>query len=82
MADLCTRSSAGSLNFDGGWNRKALIAFAVSGALSIGLALLGAFGLMFNMGDWGWLIGSSVGALVYVALNRSGSSSVVRSEMA
>ena len=64
------RSPKGSLHFDGGWNRKALFALAVSGALSIGLSLAGAFGLMFNVGDWGWLIGSSSGALVYVAINR------------
>ncbi len=72
LDDLYTMSPKGSLHFDGGWNRKALAALAVSGALSIGLALLGAFGLMFNVGDWGWLIGSATGALVYVGLNRSG----------
>ena len=68
--DLYTLSPAGSLHYDGGWNRKALAALAVSGALAIGLSLAGAFGLMFNVGDWGWLIGSASGALVYVALNR------------
>ena len=72
LADLYTMSPAGSLHFDGGWNRKALVALAVSGALSIGLSLAGAFGLMFNVGDWGWLIGSASGAIVYVAINRMG----------
>ena len=70
LDDLYTMSPTGSLHFDGGWNRKALIALAVSGALSIGLALAGAFKLMFNVGDWGWLIGSVAGALVYVVLNK------------
>jgi NCS1 family nucleobase:cation symporter-1 len=69
LADLYTLSPKGSLHFDGGWNKKALAALAVSGALAVGLALAGAFGLMFNVGDWGWLIGSTAGALVYVALN-------------
>jgi len=41
----------------------------VSGALSIGLSLLGAYGVMFNVGDWGWLIGASTGALVYKGLS-------------
>ena len=63
-------SPKGSLYFDGGWNRKALLALAVAGTLSIGLALLGAFGMMFNVGDWGWLIGAVAGALVYVAASR------------
>ena len=67
--DLYTMSPAGTYNYDGGWNHKALIALAVSGALSIGLSLLGAYGLMFNVGDWGWLIGASAGALVYRGLS-------------
>ncbi|MDB5503864.1 MAG: hypothetical protein JWR89_3766 [Tardiphaga sp.] len=76
LEDLYTMSPTGSLYFDGGWNRKALFALAISGALSIGLSLLGAFGLMFNVGDWGWLIGSAAGALCYVAVSRAAASAV------
>jgi NCS1 family nucleobase:cation symporter-1 len=68
--DLYTMAATGSFNYDGGWNHKALIALAASGILSIGLSLLGAYGLMFNVGDWGWLIGASVGALVYRSLSQ------------
>lgn len=64
LEDLYTLSPRGSLHFDGGWNRRALLALALSGALSIGLALSGAFGLMANVGDWGWLIGAVVGAVL------------------
>jgi nucleobase:cation symporter-1, NCS1 family len=71
LEDLYTMSPTGSLYFDGGWNRKALLALAISGALSIGLSLLGAFGIMFNVGDWGWLIGSVAGAGVYIAVSQS-----------
>jgi len=35
---------------------------------------LGAYGLIFNVGDWGWLIGASVGGLIYRALSREQSS--------
>ncbi|WP_457424423.1 NCS1 family nucleobase:cation symporter-1 [Roseateles sp. P5_E7] len=70
LKDLYTMAPEGSLHFDGGWNRKALFALAVSGALSIGLSLAGAFGLMFNVGDWGWLIGSTSGAVVYFLISR------------
>ena len=66
--DLYTMSPDGAFHYDGGWNSKALIALAVSGALSIGLSLLGAYGLIPNVGDWGWLIGSATGALVYRGL--------------
>ena len=48
----------------------ALIALAGSGSISIGLSLLGAYGLITNIGDWGWLIGASLGALLYTGLMR------------
>ena len=70
VEDLYTLSPEGSFNYDGGWNHKALIALAVSGVLSIGLSLLGAYGVIFNVGDWGWLIGASAGALVYRGLSQ------------
>jgi nucleobase:cation symporter-1, NCS1 family len=69
LDDLYTMSPNGTYNYDGGWNRKGLIALAISAALSIGLSLAGAYGLMFNVGDWGWLIGAATGALVYRALS-------------
>ena len=72
--DLYTMSPTGTYNYDGGWNHKALIALALSGALSIGLSLLGAYGAMFNVGDWGWLIGASAGALIYRGLSGQGTS--------
>jgi nucleobase:cation symporter-1, NCS1 family len=65
LEDLYTLSPAGSLHFDGGWNHRALWALALSGLLSIGLSLSGALGLMFNVGDWGWLIGAVAGAVLY-----------------
>jgi NCS1 family nucleobase:cation symporter-1 len=70
IEDLYTLSPRGSLFFEGGWNTKALVALALSGAISIGLSLAGAFGLIYNVGDWGWLIGSTIGAVLYVALAR------------
>jgi nucleobase:cation symporter-1, NCS1 family len=74
--DLYTMSPSGRYHYDGGWNRNALIALAGSGALSIGLALLGGFGLMFNVGDWGWLIGAAAGAAGYCALARQGNAAL------
>jgi cytosine/uracil/thiamine/allantoin permease len=60
--ELHTMSPSGDFNYDVGSNHKALIALATAGTLSIGLALLGAYGVMFNVGDWGWLIGACAGA--------------------
>jgi len=74
LEDLYSLSPDGSLYFEGGWNSKALFALMVSGSLSIGLALSGAFGWMVNVGDWGWLIGAGSGALIYRAASRMGTS--------
>lgn len=63
VGDLYTMAPAGTLYFEGGWDRRALYAPAVSGVLSMGLALLGAFGVIFNVGDWGCLVGAAAGAL-------------------
>src|ERR1700744_1030318 len=70
LDDLYTRSPKGSLHFENGWNVRALLALAVSAAVAIGLALAGAYGVMTNIGDWGWLIGAALAAAVYTALMR------------
>ncbi|MDM0116423.1 hypothetical protein QTI66_30200 [Variovorax sp. J22R133] len=63
-------SAKGSLRFEGGWNKKALIALAPPRARSTGPSLARASGLMFNGGDWGWLVGA--GAILHAAVNRVG----------
>ncbi|MGO8909976.1 MAG: cytosine permease, partial [Bradyrhizobium sp.] len=70
LEDLYTMSPERSLYFESGWNRMALLALAGAGSTSIGLSLLGAYGVITNIGDWGWLIGASLGALLYTALMR------------
>ncbi len=63
-------STLGWFSHDGGWNHKALIALAASGVLSIGLLLLGTYGVIFTVGDWGWFIGASASALIYRSLSQ------------
>jgi nucleobase:cation symporter-1, NCS1 family len=69
VADLYTMSTDGDFYYDGGWNSRAVISLALAGALSIGLALLGAYKVIFNVGGWGWLIGALAGAIIYVAFS-------------
>jgi NCS1 family nucleobase:cation symporter-1 len=69
VEDLYSLSPTGSYFYDSGWNRSAVIALAFSGFLSIGLALLGAYGFILNVGDWGWLIGAVAAALIYRVLS-------------
>ncbi len=66
--ELYSMSPTGQYFYDGGWNRNAVIALALSGALSVGLALLGAYGSLINVGDWGWLIGACACAAAYKML--------------
>ena len=68
LEDLYTMSPSGTYHYSGGWNRNAVMALAIAGCLSIGLALLAAYGSVINVGDWAWLIGAATGALVYRAL--------------
>lgn len=68
LEDLYTMDPNGSLYFEGGWNQKALVALAISGFFAIGLALLGAWKYIPNVGDWGWLIGAVLGGAIYFAL--------------
>ncbi len=70
VADLYSMDPGGAYAYQNGWHREAVLALALSGALSIGLALLGAYGVVYNVGDWGWLIGAAAGTLAYVGLAR------------
>jgi nucleobase:cation symporter-1, NCS1 family len=69
VSELYTLSPSGSYFYYGGWNRNAVVALAASGFLSIGLALLGAYDYIINVGDWGWLIGAGAAGVVYRALS-------------
>jgi NCS1 family nucleobase:cation symporter-1 len=69
VEDLYSMSPDRAYWYSGGWNPKAVIAFAASVTVSVGLNLLGAQGVIPDVGDWGWLIGASLGATVYRALS-------------
>jgi NCS1 family nucleobase:cation symporter-1 len=69
--DLYSMAPSGSLHYRNGWNPAALAALRIAGLISIGLALLGAHGIIVNVGDWGWLIGASLGGLLYFAAART-----------
>ena len=78
LNDLYTAAPSGSLYFEAGWNRSALIAHGLSGLLSIGLSLAGNFGVTYNVGDWGWLIGAGAGAgaILHCGLSATGVTAV------
>jgi NCS1 family nucleobase:cation symporter-1 len=69
VEDLYTMRAHGTYHYTGGWNRIAIVSLGASACLSIGLALLSAYGSAINVGDWGWLIGAGAGAVLYCAMS-------------
>jgi NCS1 family nucleobase:cation symporter-1 len=69
VEDLYTMSASGAYHYTSGWNRDAILALGVAGFISIGLALLAAYGSVINIGDWAWLFGAGAGAVAYRALS-------------
>jgi nucleobase:cation symporter-1, NCS1 family len=69
VEDLYSMSPDSAYHHAGGWNRTAVVSLCVSACLSIGFALLGAYGSVINVGDWGWLIGAGAGAALYTAMS-------------
>jgi hydroxyisourate hydrolase len=67
VEDLYSMSPDSAYHHTGGWDRTAVVSLCVSACLSIGFALLGAYGSMINAGDWGWLIGA--GTVLYSAMS-------------
>ena len=70
LEHLYTMDPNGSLYYEGGWNRRALIALAGASLFSIGLSVLGALGHIPNGGDWGWALGAVLAGLFQVLLMR------------
>jgi NCS1 family nucleobase:cation symporter-1 len=46
------------------------------------LSLLGAYAVIPNVGDWGWLIGAALGAALYTALMRRAAPALSRPDRA
>lgn len=72
VSSLYSMSDSGEYFYDKGWNRNAVLAFVFASLLSIGLALLGAYGIIADVGNWGWLIGASAAGFLYRLLSRAG----------
>ena len=68
LADLYSRDPNGSYAFTDGWNRKALIAFAVAAVFSVSTVWVD---VLANLSGYAWLLGAALGAVIYLALSRS-----------
>ena len=70
-AELYTMAPTGRYHYDGGWNRIGLLALAVSGAISVGWEICTQLLQVLPENNFGWVIGASTGAVIYVLAMRS-----------
>ena len=66
VADLYSSSAQGAYAYDGGWNHRALVAFALAAVFSISAVWVES--LSFLSG-YAWLIGALIGGLIYRLLS-------------
>ena len=71
-ADLYTMDRDGAFYYDGGWNRRGLLALLVSGVISIGWEISTQLLSVLPPNHFGWLIGALAGAGIYLAAMRLG----------
>tara|TARA_Y100000590_G_scaffold469290_1_gene655984 strand:+ start:1508 stop:2929 length:1422 start_codon:yes stop_codon:yes gene_type:complete len=69
IQQLFSTDPGGKYYYDGGWNRKALIALAIAAVFAIGTVWHPA---LSNLGGYGWIIGAVLGAILhYIMSNKS-----------
>jgi len=69
--ELYTMSPSGRYFYDGGWNRRGLMALALSGAISIGWEFATQLFKWLPENNFGWIIGAAGGAIIYILIMRS-----------
>lgn len=66
---LFTADPSGRYYYDGGWNRRAIMAVGLAALFSVGTVWLPA---LQALSGFGWLIGAVFGAVLYIVLMRRG----------
>jgi nucleobase:cation symporter-1, NCS1 family len=67
LQDLFSSDPTGAYYYDNGWNKKAIIAFAIAAIFSIATVWVPAFAALTG---FGWLIGAGLGAALHIFLMR------------
>lgn len=68
LQDLFSAEPGSTYYFDNGWNRKALIAFAIASIFSVASVWLPG---LSQLSGYGWILGALLGAVVHFVLMRS-----------
>ena len=70
VEDLYTMAPSGRYHYDGGWNRVGLLALVLSSILSIGWEICTQLLTLIPANNFGWVIGATSGAALYLLLMR------------
>ena len=76
--DLFDDSAKAKYHYNGGFNRKAILAWILSGYIAVGtvwpnILIFGLSDFFANLGGGGgyaWIIGASLGAVVHLAISK------------
>lgn len=70
-AELYTMSPAGRYHYDGGWNRVGLVSLVLSGVIAVGWELATQLFKVLPENNFGWVIGATAGAAIYLVAMRA-----------
>jgi len=65
--DLLTGSKNGKYYYDGGWNKKAFIAWIIAGVFSV---LTVWHPSLSSLGGYAWIIGAALGSVIHLMMSR------------
>jgi len=75
--DLFNAGPDSLYHYDGGWNRKALYAFAIAAIFSVGTVWVPALG---SLSGFAWIIGAIIGGALHLVFMRSAEAAPVAAE--
>ena len=67
IEQLYTTDPNGKYYYDGGWNKRALIAMLISAVFAIATVWHSA---LASLSGYGWIIGATLGAILYIVLSK------------
>ena len=67
--ELFSSKEGGKYYYDGGWNKKAFIAWVIAGMFSVATVW---HPMLSGLGGYAWIIGAAIGAILHYLMSRKG----------
>ena len=67
--ELFSAKESGKYYYDGGWNKKAFIAWVIAGIFSVATVW---HPMLSGLGGYAWIIGAAIGAILHYLMSRKG----------